>query len=62
MHIDLVPKPIMEKWLKYLRHDFPCIAFKCSTQNQRKRMGMTASKNSQCSYTNLFILPSWKKI
>jgi nuclear GTP-binding protein len=40
--IDLVPKPVMEKWLKHLRQDFPCIAFKCSTQSQRKRMGMTS--------------------
>lgn len=29
---DLVPKENVEAWLKYLRNEFPTIAFKCSTQ------------------------------
>jgi nuclear GTP-binding protein len=37
--IDLVPKVIIQKWLAYLRNEFPTIAFKCSTQKQRKKMG-----------------------
>lgn len=30
--IDLIPKEALDKWLKYLRNDFPTIAFKASTQ------------------------------
>eukprot|EP00002_Diphylleia_rotans_P023303 TRINITY_DN457_c0_g3_i1.p1 TRINITY_DN457_c0_g3~~TRINITY_DN457_c0_g3_i1.p1 ORF type:complete len:590 (-),score=173.27 TRINITY_DN457_c0_g3_i1:73-1842(-) len=37
--IDLVPKDVVEKWLKYLRNEFPTIAFKSSTQTQRKNLG-----------------------
>jgi nuclear GTP-binding protein len=33
---DLVPKENVEKWLKYLRNDFPTLAFKCSTQKKGK--------------------------
>jgi len=36
--IDLVPSDVVEKWLKYLRAEFPAIAFKCSTQNQRQNI------------------------
>ncbi|KAI8824045.1 P-loop containing nucleoside triphosphate hydrolase protein [Fimicolochytrium jonesii] len=37
--IDLVPREIVEQWLKYLRNEFPTIAFKASTQNQRTNLG-----------------------
>lgn len=30
--IDLVPREVVEKWLAYLRNEFPTIAFKASTQ------------------------------
>ncbi|XP_069793297.1 guanine nucleotide-binding protein-like 3 isoform X2 [Narcine bancroftii] len=40
--IDLVPKGNAEKWLKYLGHEFPTIAFKSSTQLQDRTM---AQKN-----------------
>ncbi|KAJ3221636.1 Guanine nucleotide-binding protein-like 3-like protein [Clydaea vesicula] len=33
--IDLVPRETVEQWLKYLRNEFPTIAFKASTQNQK---------------------------
>ena len=36
--VDLIPKALVEEWLKYLRHDFPTIAFKCSTQNQKNNL------------------------
>ncbi|EJT98068.1 P-loop containing nucleoside triphosphate hydrolase protein [Dacryopinax primogenitus] len=36
--IDLVPRENVEAWLKYLRHDFPTVAFKCSTQEQRANL------------------------
>ncbi|KAJ1570120.1 Guanine nucleotide-binding protein-like 3 [Nowakowskiella sp. JEL0078] len=32
--IDLVPRPVVEAWLKYLRKELPTIAFKASTQSQ----------------------------
>lgn len=32
--IDLIPKENVEKWLKYLRNEFPTIPFKCNTQEQ----------------------------
>ncbi|CAF4642121.1 unnamed protein product, partial [Rotaria magnacalcarata] len=33
--IDLIPRDNLDKWLKYLRNEFPTIAFRSSTQNQR---------------------------
>merc|ERR1719188_1082830 len=36
---DLVPRDNIAKWIKYLRKELPAIAFKASTQNQRKRLG-----------------------
>ena len=36
--IDLIPKDIAEKWLKYLRNEYPAIAFKSSTQTQRQKL------------------------
>lgn len=37
--IDLVPRESVEKWLKYLREEFPTVAFKCSTQQQKSNLG-----------------------
>ncbi|XP_059179465.1 guanine nucleotide-binding protein-like 3 homolog [Physella acuta] len=39
--IDLVPKEIVEAWLKHLRKELPAIAFKASTQQQRDRLTQT---------------------
>jgi nuclear GTP-binding protein len=36
--IDLVPKPNVEGWLKYLRQEFPTVAFKASTQSQKQNL------------------------
>lgn len=36
--VDLVPKEIVQKWLKYLRNQFPTVAFKASTQNQKQKL------------------------
>ncbi|MCI4390158.1 hypothetical protein PGIGA_G00119380 [Pangasianodon gigas] len=36
--IDLVPKDIVEKWIKYLRNEFPTVAFKASTQQQNNNL------------------------
>ena len=35
---DLVPKEVVEKWLKHLRNEFPTIAFKASTQSQKQHL------------------------
>ncbi|EFA84526.1 guanine nucleotide binding protein 3 [Heterostelium album PN500] len=37
--IDLVPKENVVMWLKYLRNYFPTLAFKCSTQQQKRNLG-----------------------
>jgi len=39
--IDLVPRSIAEKWLKYLRSEFPTLAFKASTQTQRNKLAQS---------------------
>lgn len=35
---DLVSKEIVEKWIRYLRNEFPTVAFKASTQQQNKNL------------------------
>ncbi|CAF2126606.1 hypothetical protein BRARA_C03191 [Brassica rapa] len=47
--IDLVPREAAEKWLKYLREEYPAVAFKCSTQEQRSNLGWKSSKASKPS-------------
>ncbi|XP_053328516.1 guanine nucleotide-binding protein-like 3-like protein [Spea bombifrons] len=47
--IDLVPKPIVEKWLKYLRNEFPTVAFKASTQQQNKNLQQSRVPITQAS-------------
>ncbi|KAK2168329.1 hypothetical protein LSH36_18g11063 [Paralvinella palmiformis] len=37
--VDLVPRENVEKWLKYLRCEFPTVAFKASTQSQSNKLG-----------------------
>ncbi|KAF8949765.1 Guanine nucleotide-binding protein-like 3, partial [Entomortierella lignicola] len=39
--IDLAPRENVESWLKYLRNEYPTIAFKASTQNQRSNLGQS---------------------
>lgn len=36
--IDLVPREVVQKWVTYLRHEFPTVAFKSSTQNQKQHI------------------------
>lgn len=36
---DLVPREVVEKWLKYLREELPTVAFKCNVQSQRANLG-----------------------
>lgn len=35
----MVPKENIEQWLKYLRNEYPAVAFKSSTQSQRRNLG-----------------------
>ncbi|XP_057653289.1 guanine nucleotide-binding protein-like 3 homolog [Diorhabda carinulata] len=45
---DLVPRDILDQWLKYLKKTTPAIAFKASTQNQSKKLGQKKlTKNSK---------------
>jgi nuclear GTP-binding protein len=39
--IDLVPRETVEAWLKYLRNEYPTVAFKASTQTQRTNLGQS---------------------
>ncbi|KAM4664208.1 guanine nucleotide-binding protein-like 3-like protein isoform 2-T4 [Discoglossus pictus] len=47
--IDLVSKPIVENWLKYLRNEFPTVAFKASTQQQNKNLQQSRVPVTQAS-------------
>lgn len=47
--IDLVPREVAEKWLKYLREEMPTLAFKCSTQKQSTHLGTRASSKKKTS-------------
>ncbi|KAG2489950.1 hypothetical protein HYH03_011581 [Edaphochlamys debaryana] len=37
--MDLVPREVGERWLKYFREELPTVAFKCSTQQQGSGLG-----------------------
>ncbi|KAK2548040.1 Guanine nucleotide-binding protein-like 3-like protein [Acropora cervicornis] len=47
--IDLVPREIVDQWLKYLRNEFPTVAFKASTQNQKQNLGQIKVSTSVAS-------------
>jgi nuclear GTP-binding protein len=32
--VDLVPPDVVQQWIRYFRREYPCIAFKSSTQHQ----------------------------
>ena len=52
--IDLVPPEVVEKWLLYLRREYPCVAFKASTQvNGRVGQANTKGNSSTHNNTNL---------
>ena len=42
--IDLVPTAVVEKWLKYFRREYPCLAFKASTQTGNSKIGQASFK------------------
>lgn len=39
--VDLVPRENVEAWLKYLRNEFPTVAFKASTQSQADKLSQS---------------------
>ena len=39
---DLVPRSNLEAWIKYLRHSFPTMPFKSSTQSQRHNLSQNS--------------------
>jgi len=45
--IDLIPKDNVDQWLKFLRNEFPTIAFKCSTQQQRSNLGQISQSTTK---------------
>merc|ERR1712137_21501 len=47
--IDLVPREVVQAWLAYFRNEFPTIAFKCSTQNQRSHLGQSNVSSTKAS-------------
>ncbi|KAI8913542.1 P-loop containing nucleoside triphosphate hydrolase protein [Gorgonomyces haynaldii] len=47
--VDLVPREVVEQWLKYLRNEFPTVAFKASTQSQRSNLGQSSVALDQAS-------------
>nr|ODO02467.1 nuclear GTP-binding protein [Cryptococcus depauperatus CBS 7855] len=47
--IDLVPRANLESWLKHLRHSFPTMPFKSSTQNQGKNLSQNALPTTSAS-------------
>ncbi|KAF6158920.1 hypothetical protein GIB67_012337 [Kingdonia uniflora] len=48
--IDLIPREVVEKWLKYLREELPTVAFKCSTKKQRKVFNVDEVYNGESSF------------
>lgn len=57
--IDLVPKSNVQEWLKYLRCQYPTVAFKASTQSQNERLVKTISNffiSNKIIKLNLIIL------
>jgi nuclear GTP-binding protein len=45
--IDLVPATVVENWIKFLRREFPCLAFKSSTQQQSSHLSSISTKPSK---------------
>lgn len=51
--IDLVPPSVVDQWLKYLRREFPTIAFKANTQKK-----VSAGSSGSLSSTSQKLLPT----
>ena len=58
--VDLVSKEIVEKWIKYLRNEFPTVAFKASTQQQTKNLVSSDAFKSPERKIKLFCINAFK--
>lgn len=49
--VDLVPKEVTQKWLTYLRNDFPTVAFRAALQGQVRQYTklLQSSRKKHCS-------------
>lgn len=50
---DLIPKENLDAWIKYLRREYPTIAFKASTQSQGNRLGQSFLDVAKCTEDQL---------
>ncbi|NXM81874.1 GNL3 protein, partial [Oenanthe oenanthe] len=48
--IDLVPKDNIEKWLKYLKKEFPTVAFKSATMMKDKTMEQVTKRRARVDF------------
>ena len=44
--IDLVPRENVQGWIKVIQREFPCVAFKASTQESRSHLSSSANSTS----------------
>ncbi|NXX71345.1 GNL3 protein, partial [Spizella passerina] len=49
--IDLVPKDNAEKWLNYLKKEFPTVAFKSATMMKDKTMGRVTKRHARVDFS-----------
>ncbi|NXC98080.1 GNL3 protein, partial [Certhia familiaris] len=49
--IDLVPKDNVEKWLKYLKKEFPTVAFKSATMMKDKTMEQVTKRHARVDFS-----------
>ncbi|NWS79999.1 GNL3 protein, partial [Toxostoma redivivum] len=49
--IDLVPKDNIEKWLKYLKKEFPTVAFKSATMMKDKTMEQVTKRRARVDFS-----------
>lgn len=48
--IDLVPRENVQGWIKYIQREFPCVAFKASTQEGRTNLSHSSSTTGSEAY------------
>lgn len=56
---DLVPREVGEAWLKYFREEVPCVAFKCSTQQQGSGLKQARMPSAKGLKEGLAVSTAW---
>ncbi|GAB5373299.1 hypothetical protein AAMO2058_001739000, partial [Amorphochlora amoebiformis] len=51
--IDLVPQQVVLEWVRHLRREFACVAFKASTQQQRGNLAQSKMSLTDASQQNV---------